>query len=100
MPHISRRQALCAAAGSLVVARAQQSPGVADKKSMIVRSARPLDLEMPLSGFADYITPVEHFFVRTHVYAPKVDLANWRLKVQGSSGEALTLSMEDLRRLP
>jgi hypothetical protein len=28
------------------------------KRDMLVRSARPQDLEMPLSGFSDYITPV------------------------------------------
>jgi DMSO/TMAO reductase YedYZ molybdopterin-dependent catalytic subunit len=70
------------------------------KRDMIVRSTRPEDLEMPLSGFSDYITPIEHFFVRTHVYEPKVDLASWRLKVQGSSGEPMTFAMEDLRRMP
>ena len=29
---------------------------------------------MPLSGFSDYITPIDRFFVRTHVYAPRVDI--------------------------
>ena len=28
---------------------------------------------MPLSGFSDYITPIDRFFVRSHVYAPRVD---------------------------
>src|SRR5215470_11302764 len=70
------------------------------KEGMIVRSARPEDLEMPLSGFSDYITPVEHFYVRTHVYEPKVELASWKLNVQGSSGPPVTFTMEDLRRLP
>jgi sulfite oxidase len=67
---------------------------------MLVRSARPEDLEMPLSGFADYITPIEHFFVRTHVYAPKVDLNSWRLRVDGEVTATLALTMEDLRKLP
>ena len=44
------------------------------QRDMVVRSVRPEDLEMPLSGFSDYITPIERFFVRTHVYAPRVDL--------------------------
>ena len=44
------------------------------QRDMLVRSVRPEDLEMPLSGFSDYITPIEHFFVRTHVYVPRVDL--------------------------
>lgn len=85
-------------AGSVVAARAQQLASA--KQNMIVRSARPLDLEMPLSGFADYITPTEHFFVRTHVYSPSVDLASWRLKIDGDVAQSLTLSMDDLRRMP
>ena len=34
-----------------------------DPAQMIVRSARPTDLEMPLTGFNDPITPIERFFV-------------------------------------
>ena len=48
----------------------------------IVRSARPEDFEMPLDGFNTWITPTERFFVRTHVYTPKVDLAGWHLRVE------------------
>jgi len=70
------------------------------KRDMLVRSVRPEDLEMTLTGFSDYITPIEHFFVRTHVYVPKVDLASWRLKVEGEVTTPLTLTMEDLRALP
>jgi hypothetical protein len=42
---------------------------------MLVHSARPEDLEMPVEGFGDYITPIERFFVRTHVNAPMIDVA-------------------------
>src|SRR5438128_1037441 len=69
-------------------------------EDMIVRSTRPEDLEMPLSGFGDFITPVEHFFVRTHVTAPKVDVVQWRLNVGGHVTTPLTLSMDDLRKMP
>lgn len=55
------------------------------QRDMLVRSIRPEDLEMPLSGFVDYITPIERFFVRTHVPAPHVDLNDWRLKVEHDS---------------
>ncbi len=63
------------------------------KRDMLVRAVRPEDLEMPLSGFSDYITPIEHFFVRTHVYVPKVDLNSWRLRVEGEVAAPLTLTM-------
>ena len=72
------------------------------KRDMIVRSTRPEDLEMPLSGFSDYITPIEHFFVRTHVYVPTVNLSDWRLKVEGEVANAAHAdhgrSQEDARR--
>jgi len=67
---------------------------------MIVRSNRPEDLEMPLDGFVDFITPVERFFVRTHVAVPKVDLATWNLRVDGHVSSPVVLSMNDIRRMP
>ena len=71
-----------------------------EKSGMIVRSVRPEDLEMPLEGFQSYITPVEHFFVRSHHYEPKVDLATWRLEIDGEVGNKLSLTMDDLRKMP
>jgi len=55
---------------------------------------------MPLDGFDTWITPVEHFFVRTHVYTPKVEPASWRLRVEGEVATPLSLSLEDVRALP
>ena len=71
-----------------------------DKTGMNVLSKRPEDLEMPLSGFSDYLTPIEHFFVRTHVYVPTVNLNDWRLTVDGDVATPLTLTMDDLKKLP
>ncbi len=71
-----------------------------DKTGMNVLSKRPEDLEMPLSGFSDYITPIDHFFVRTHVYVPKVELNDWRLTVDGEVATPLTLTMDELKKLP
>ena len=70
------------------------------KRDMISLSARPEDLEMPLTGFSDYITPVEHFFVRTHVYVPNVKIDEWRLNVMGEVGTPLKLTMDDIRKMP
>ncbi|MBF8299895.1 MAG: hypothetical protein HW394_265 [Acidobacteria bacterium] len=78
------------------VLRADDRP----KRDMLTRSARPEDLEMPLSGFADYITPIDRFFVRTHVAVPTVDLASWRLTVEGEVASPRTLTMQDVRGLP
>ena len=66
---------------------------------MIIRSARPEDFEMPLDGFNTWITPVERFFVRTHVYTPKVDIANVRLAFTGGCIANLTASRVSTERV-
>jgi sulfite oxidase len=92
---LSRRHFLFLSAAALL------QPGTSGaKRDMIVRSARPLDLEMPLEGFSEYITPIDHFFVRSHVYTPRVDIGQWRLTVDGEVANALTLTLDDLRRMP
>ena len=95
---VSRRGFLAMAAAGLL--RIQKTPEDVAHLEMIVRSARPEDLEMPPSGFGDFITPIEHFFVRTHVSVPRVDIAQWRLKVEGDVATPLTLSIDDLRKMP
>lgn len=55
---------------------------------------------MPPEGFADFITRIENFFVRSHMSVPKVDLGQWRLKIDGHVSNALEFTMEDLRRMP
>jgi DMSO/TMAO reductase YedYZ molybdopterin-dependent catalytic subunit len=91
---LARRNFFLVAAGALLRAEDRL------KRDMLVRSTRPEDLEMALSGFSDYITPIEHFFVRTHVYAPTVNANDWRLKVDGEVAAPLTLSLEELKMLP
>src|SRR5487761_2012872 len=90
----SRRNFFAFAAGASLFSQDRSKVG------MKVLSPRPEDLQMPLSGFGDYITPLEHFFVRTHVYVPTVDLNEWRLTVDGEVGAPLTLTMDDLKKLP
>lgn len=92
--NLARRDFFLVAAGALL--RAEDRV----KRDMLVRSTRPEDLEMTLAGFSDYITPIEHFFVRTHVYVPTVNASEWRLKVEGEVSTPLTLPMEELKKLP
>ena len=89
---IPRRKFLWLAAAAL--ASPQASP------EMIVRSIRPEDLEMPLAGFGDFITPIRRFFVRSHVTVPTVNLSEWRLKVEGHVSTPQSLTMDDIRRMP
>ncbi len=67
---------------------------------LLVRDKAPLNLEMPLSGFKDYITSNELFFVRNHFDVPKIDVRAWRLKVDGHVERSLSLSYDGLRKLP
>jgi DMSO/TMAO reductase YedYZ molybdopterin-dependent catalytic subunit len=93
---LTRRHFFLLSAAALL----QPSASAPKRSDMLLRSARPLDLEMPLEGFADYITPLDRFFVRTHVYTPRVDIGQWRLTVDGHVAGNLTLTMDDLRRMP
>jgi DMSO/TMAO reductase YedYZ molybdopterin-dependent catalytic subunit len=87
-----------AAAGLLTRIASGAEP--AGTSGMIVRSPRPQDLEMQTDGFQEWITPVDRFFVRCHTYTPQVNAAEWSLKVDGAVERSLTLTMEDLKKLP
>ena len=85
------------AAGSALAGGA----GAVDLSKMIVRSPRPQDLEMPLDGFHEWITPIDRFFIRTHTFSPDpVNLSEWKLKLDGVVNQPVTLSMADLKKLP
>jgi hypothetical protein len=43
---------------------------------------------MPIEGFSDYITPLDRFFVRSHVYTPRVDIGQWHLTIDGEVANA------------
>ncbi len=76
--------------------RGDEQPG----EGLLVRSANPEDFEMPLSGFDKWLTPAERFFVRTHIYKPNVELAQWRLRVDGLVEHEVMLDMSQLEKLP
>ncbi len=87
-------------AATAVVALSR-STGAADLAKMIVRSPRPEDLEMPLDGFREWITPVDRFFVRCHTYLPEpAQLPEWKLTIDGVVNQPLTLTLDDLKKFP
>lgn len=95
---LSRRNLLLTAAG--VLPRFLNAADRADPSRMIVLSPRPEDLEMPLDGFKDWITPIDRFFVRCHTYTPTVNLSEWSLKIDGLVDKPATLTLSDLKKLP
>ena len=64
-------------------------------------SARPPDYETPVALLDSFITPVERFYVRSHLPVPaSLDGAAWRLQVEGEVTTPLSLTVADLRALP
>jgi DMSO/TMAO reductase YedYZ molybdopterin-dependent catalytic subunit len=43
----------------------------------------PENSETPLDGVRSWVTPTRLFFVRNHFAVPTLDLATWRLTVEG-----------------
>ena len=109
---LTRREALCAAAGWLAV-RASADPIVSTgsaggaellgalpgKKPLIQRAFRPPNFETPLANLAPLYTDNSVFFVRYHLpNIPRVDAASWRLQVGGPSAQRkLALSLRELK---
>ena len=63
---------------------------------MIIREKEPANLEMPFSALESFITPNHEFYVRSHFAMPKIDLARWRLRIEGAVARPLELSHADL----
>ncbi len=67
---------------------------------MIIRQKEPHNLETPLHHVDSVLTPTELFCVRSHFPIPNVDLAAYRLRIDGAVRNPLSLSYQELRNLP
>ncbi len=67
---------------------------------MIIREKEPGNLEMPFGLLDGFTTPNELFYTRSHFPVPEIDLANWRLKIEGAVERPLELTLDDLRAIP
>jgi DMSO/TMAO reductase YedYZ molybdopterin-dependent catalytic subunit len=65
-----------------------------------VVTAVPENSETPLEGVRSWVTPTRLFFVRNHFTVPEMDLAAWRLTVEGCVKERREWSFEELMDLP
>lgn len=70
------------------------------KSKLIVRSTRPPDFETPVALLDSFITPTEHFYVRCHMPVPQTDAATWTLKIGGEVNSPLSLSLDEIKKLP
>ena len=63
---------------------------------MIIREKEPANLEMPFSALDGLITPNDQFYVRSHFPVPEIDLARWRLRIEGAVDRPREYSHADL----
>lgn len=102
LDRVGRFGAIAGVAGAVPLASAErlfaQASPTADRR--IIRSMRPQDWETPTALLDSWITPNDLFYVRSHLYTPSVELASWKLTVDGDVDRPLSLTMADLRRLP
>jgi DMSO/TMAO reductase YedYZ molybdopterin-dependent catalytic subunit len=77
--------------------RASGQVAAESPQTMIVRESEPRNLESPFSGLNGFITPSDLFYIRSHFAVPKLDLASWRLKVEGWVKEPFEIDYHDLR---
>src|ERR1700752_2905492 len=94
---ITRRNLLLSGAAALLSRTAR--PASEQSAGLITLSPRPTDLEMPVEGFVDEITPVEHFFVRSHTMIPQVNLPDWKLEIAGLVERPVTFTLAELKQM-
>jgi DMSO/TMAO reductase YedYZ molybdopterin-dependent catalytic subunit len=67
---------------------------------LIIRQKEPVNLETPFDQVDSYLTPTGLFYVRSHFLAPRLELASYRLRIDGAVRNPLSLSYQQLRDLP
>jgi DMSO/TMAO reductase YedYZ molybdopterin-dependent catalytic subunit len=101
---LAGRVGLAAAAAPLYPAPRVLAQGQAQtwgKDKLTRHSLRPPDYETPVALLDSFITPNEHFYVRSHLPVPAaLDASSWKLSVEGEVDAPVTLSVADLRALP
>jgi DMSO/TMAO reductase YedYZ molybdopterin-dependent catalytic subunit len=81
--------------------RAQTPVPAGKHPTMIARSVRPPDFETPVALLDSYLTPLDAFYVRSHMPTPpQLDDAAWRLTVTGEAETPATLTLAELRQMP
>lgn len=63
-----------------------------------IHSAKPCNAESPVGVLDKFITPTEKFYVRNHLWAPKIDAESYRLTIELPDGEEKVYSLEDLKK--
>ena len=88
-------------ADTRLLAQTPRATVIPGKEKLLVRSLRPPDYETPVALLDSWITPVEHFYVRSHLpIPPALDGAAWTLQVEGEVATPSMLTLDEIRRMP
>ncbi|MEQ8787793.1 MAG: molybdopterin-dependent oxidoreductase [Pirellulaceae bacterium] len=69
-----------------------------DGKQLEVLSADPLNAQPDLAALLEnYITPIKHFYVRSHAPAPEIDADKFQLSIEGLVERPMNLGLAELR---
>jgi len=67
---------------------------------LIIRQKEPVNLETPFDQVDAFLTPTELFYLRSHFPAPTLELASYRLHIDGAVRRPFSLTYKELRALP
>lgn len=102
---LSRRQMISVATGLAVTGLSIPAEGLAGEldplgKDLTFRTTDPRNGEPVLKDLIQsWITPVKHFYVRSHAPNPEIDVERYVLKVEGKVRTPLTLNLSQLKKL-
>lgn len=65
-----------------------------------MRELAPLNLETPFGSLSGFITPNEHFFIRSHFSIPEINSKKWKLSIEGEVQKPLKFTLADLKKMP
>jgi DMSO/TMAO reductase YedYZ molybdopterin-dependent catalytic subunit len=73
-----------------------------ESKTMRIMSEKPLNAETPVESLRSWITANSVFFDRNQGEIPggKISLADWRLRVEGEVEAPLSLTFDEISRMP
>jgi sulfite oxidase len=64
---------------------------------LLVHTAKPCNAEPPGGLLTDFITPVHLFFVRNHLWVPRLEASTHTVTIELSDGKEKTYSLEELK---
>ncbi len=103
--NLSRRELMMTGGGIVIAKLGLTSPLVGEDtqsavKDLIFHTTEPRNGEPNLTQLVQsWITPVKHFYVRSHAPNPTVDINQFVLTVEGKVRKPLTMSLAQLNRL-